>query len=226
MFDKRLDRSELGYKFAGRDFAHAWTAGDVVGDIAPEGQKVDHLTRVADAVTCADFFGASDLEILTAVGRLVLQHVGTHQLTEVFVGRHHVGGEILLLGHAGQCAYDVVGLEPFHLDQRDVVSFDNLLDDRHRQLDVLGSRGACSLVIFGGLMAERRTLRIEAYRDVRGILLAQQFLECVHKAENGGCVEPGLRDARHLDQGVICPEYQGIGVEQEQFFICFSCHEA
>ena len=61
--------------------------------------------------------------------------------------------------------------------------------------------------------------RIEAYGYMRWVLLAEYLVERVAEAEDGRGIEPLGGDSRRAYQSVVCPVYQGIGIEQEELFI-------
>ena len=175
--------------------------------------------RVLDAVAGAYLLLAAQLEVLAAVRGLILKHRRTHQLSEVFVGSHHVGGEALPFGALGKRADHVVSLEILDFDHRDAVCLYNLLDDGHGKLYILGCGGAFRLIFLAGALAECRARRVEAHRDMRGVLLAEHLLEGVDKTEDGGGVETRLRHARHLYECIISAENQRIGVKEKKAFL-------
>ena len=197
--DEFVHAAELGHEFLSGLLPHAGTAGDVVHLVPHKGQYINHLFGLFDAVALAHLPGAAQFEVIAAVGGLVLQDGVGDQLAEVLVGGHHVGGESVGAGLGGHGADDVVGLEAGNLEDGDAVGADDILDDGDGEFDVLGGSLALTLVGLVGLVAEGGALRIEADRYVGGFLLAQEFLEGAHKAENGGCVHAGACHARHLD---------------------------
>ena len=111
-----LDAAKLLDEFDGGFFAHAGTAGHVVGGIAHECEHVDDLRGGGESVFAAnalfiEFFGLGG-----AVAWTVHDDVGSHELGVVLVGRDHVHLESALGRLQGQCADDVVGLEARHLE--------------------------------------------------------------------------------------------------------------
>ena len=71
-FEEVFDRSELVDELDGGLFADTGAAGDIVDLIAHEGEEIDDLPGVLNAISGADLLLAAEFEILATVGGLVL----------------------------------------------------------------------------------------------------------------------------------------------------------
>ena len=94
----------------------------------------------------------------------------------------------LLVGLACQRAYHIVGLVVLHLEARDAVGLQYLLDIGHRQADGLGSLLALRLILRIGFVSEGAARGVESHAQVRRLLLLDDLLQGVHKAQDGRCV--------------------------------------
>ena len=219
-----LHRAELRDELGGGLLTHAGAAGDVVADVALEGQQVDDLAGAGDAVALAHLLRTAHLEALALERRAVHEHVVGDELAVVLVRRHHVGGEALARGLGGKRAYDVVGLIARHLDDMDAPCLDNLLDDGYGEGDVLGLFVALGLVFGVELVAEGVAAgRVEADGHVLRIFLAHNLVKDVGEAVDGRGVAPVRGVERVAYHRVVGAVYQCVCVEQKQFFLFHLC---
>ncbi len=120
---------------------------------------------------------------------------------------------------ARESAYHVVGLISRHLDHRYAVCTDYILYIWHRACDILRLLFALRLVGLIHLMAESRARRIKTHRNMRWILLFQDLVESIDKAEYSRCVHPLRCNAGSSYKSIVCTIYQGVSVEEKQFFV-------
>ncbi len=216
--EKILYRAELGDEFSRRLLSHTGAAGHIVGGVALECKQVYYLTRRGNAIALAHLLGAADLEALTFDGRAVHEHAVGDELAVVLVGRHHVCGEPFFAGASRECAYHIVGLISLDLYHRYSVGLEDILDVWYGQSDVFGLFVASGLVFGVLLMAESMAVgRIEAHGDISGILLLEEVVESIYKAENRRGVEAGRCHSRRAQQGIVGTVDQRVGVEQKEF---------
>ena len=119
-----------------------------------------------------------------------------HELPIILVGRHHIDIETLGGGLPGDGTNHIVGFIMRNFEDRDVISPDNLPDDRDRLADDIRRLLPLSFVLFESLVAERRPWRIEGDGDMRRIFSFQHIFEDVYKPENCRCINPFGIDAR------------------------------
>ena len=186
--EQRLHTAILLYEPGCGLLSYARTTGYVVGCIAHECQHVNDLCGPLQPPFGTHLGGSHDHRIGLAHGRLVHACVFAHQLAVVLVGRHHVGLYALLVGLACQRAYHIVGLVVLHFEARDAVGLQYLLDIGHRQADGLGSLLALRLILRIGFVAEGAARGVESHAQVGGLLLLNDLLQGVHKAQDGRCV--------------------------------------
>ena len=122
---------------------------------------------------------------------------------------------------AGQGADDIVGLKARHLQHRDVIGRQNLLDMGHGKADALGCGLALGLVFGVGFVAEGAASGVKGHTDVGGLLLGKHLFKGVHKTQYGRCVLALGVDARILDKGIIGPEDKGVCIEKKEFVHVF-----
>ena len=168
MCDEVFHTTVFAHQYRCRLLADAWNARDVVGGIAPEAEDVDELFWVADAVAFAHLFRPPHLGWFAELSGLVEQDFVGHQLSEVLVGGHHIGGEALLFRLFRQGADDVVGLVAFHAVDGDVEGLDEPYYIRYGVAEVVGHLLAVGLVfaVFGLSLCGAG--HVEGHADVSG----------------------------------------------------------
>ena len=92
-----------------------------------------------------------------------------YQLAVVFVGCHHEDIETLFLRLLGDGAYHVVRFETGDFQDRDIVCFYNILNNRYGLADHFRCFFALCLVQFVGLMTESRPFGVESHGNMRRI---------------------------------------------------------
>ena len=81
-------------------FADARDAWDVVGGVAPEPEDIYHLGRLGNSVFLTDFLWTDHLCRGAELGGFINKHLVGDQLSEVFIGGHHVSDEAFLFRFA------------------------------------------------------------------------------------------------------------------------------
>ena len=207
--------SKLVDKFHGCLLADARTSRNVVGRVAHQSQKVDHLTCVCNAILGAHLLSVESF-VSSAVARAVHHHVVPYQLAIVLVGRKHVCHHALCPGLERQRAYNVVGLVSFSLQHGYAHGLEQALNDGHRAAYVLGSFLSLRLIFGVSLGAEGRAVGVEGHSQMRGFFFREHFVQRVAEAHHGRCVEPFRVDTGVLYKCVIRAVYQRVSVKKEQ----------
>ena len=217
-----LHASVLGDELRGTDFTHALDARDVVRGVSADGQHVDDLRGVRDPVLGAYRRGIQYLVVTSGLARLVLVHMGSHQLSVVLVRRDHVHVEALPCGAQGHGAYHVVGLEPRDHQDRDVHRPDYLRQGLEGVDDELRRVGTVGLVLRVHLVAESAARRVEGHGQVRGLLPLDEFEQVLGETEKYGGVHAFRVDHGPPQKGIVHLEDQRVAVDQEEFSVHYS----
>ncbi len=215
---KVLHGAELRDEFRRCFLSYARTARHIVGSIAFESQQVDYLARVGNAVPLAHLLRTAHLESLSFYSRAILEHVLADELAIVLIGCHHVGGETLGGGPAGQSADNVVGFVSWYLHHGNPVGFQNTLYVWDGQCYVLRLFVAAGLVFGISVVAECAAVSgVEAHGHVPRVFLSQNVVESVHEAEYGRSVQSCGCCSGRPHHGVVCAVDQCVCVEEEEF---------
>ena len=214
MREQVLDVAKLGEQFLGGLLADARATGNVVGAVAHQAQQVDHLRDIFQLIFLEHLGDAQRLIVATELGA-IHKDVVRDQLAVVLVGRHHVDLESLKGGLLGDGPDHVVRLVAGNLEDRDAISLDDLLDDRHRLADRLGCLLALRLVSFESLVAEGRAGGIERDSDMCRLLPFQDILEAVDEAEDGRGIHPFRVDPGIFDERVVGTVNERVRVYEE-----------
>ena len=81
----------------------------------------------------------------------------------------------------GNRADNIVGLIARNFQYRDVVGFYDVFDERDRLADIFRRLLPLRLVLFVGFVAESRTFRVEAYRNMGRVFTFQDIFQTVDK---------------------------------------------
>lgn len=146
-------------------------------------QDVYHLIDALHLPLLQHLGNTQNLSVASLSARPVQEGVLRHQLGEVLVRRHHVGGEALGFGPLGQGADHVVGLPPGHPDHGDVECLAEPEDVGKGHAQVLRHRVSGALVLGVLQMAPRRLRSVEDSGDMGRILVAEYVQESVGEDE-------------------------------------------
>ena len=105
-----------------------------------------------------------------------------YQLAVVFVRCHHIYFETFFFGLLGNRADNIVGLIARNFQYRDIVGFYDVFDERDRLADIFRRLLPLRLVLFVGFVAESRTFRVEAYRNMGRVFTFQDIFQAVDKS--------------------------------------------
>ena len=209
-----LKRAVFRNQFAGAHLADAGDAFHVVGRIAPDGEDVDDLAGILNAVLVADGFLRQDLVVRAGLAGLVLEDVVVHDLAEVLVGRDHIDVEPL----SGELSRDradyVVRLEAGLHQHGDVKGVHDFRKGFERGLHQFGCGGAGCLVFRVHFVPEGTARGIEHHGQVRRLFPGDQFQQVFRKPEEDGGVFPLRVHHGPAQEGIVHPENQGMSVDQ------------
>ena len=209
-----IDAAKFGDEFHRRFLPHAGTTGNVVRRVAHQSEQVDDLSRRCHAIFFVHLLFTHHLGRFAARAGAYHLDVWGHELCIVLVGSHHPHLQSLLRPFPGQGADHVVRLVARHFQDGDAESPDDVLDDGHRQPDVLRRGFALRLVLRICLMAESTAGGVEGNAHEVGMMTSEHVVQRIDKAENGRCVLSFGVDARTADQGVVGTVNQCVGIEQ------------
>ena len=157
------------------------------------------------------------------------------ELCIILIGAHHKCFELsALVGKARHRTYHIVGFIVRNFDDGDTIGFDDLLDPRHGESDVLGRGLALCLVSRELLVAKRASFWIEAHGDTVGakqprliepsgigighLLASQYILQGLGKTIDGRSNLSLAIHKRLVDEPVVCAKYQRVCIQKEQSF--------
>ena len=213
----RLDafqRPVFRHQFAGAHFADAGDALHIVGRITPDGQDVDDLGGVVDAVMGADGGLVDDFLVSAALAGLVLENVVVDHLSQVLVGRDHIHVEAAAGKIAGYGADHVVGLEAGLHQHGDAEGVDDFGERFERGLHQFGRGGAGGFVFRVDFVPESPARRVEHHGQMRGLLAGDELEQILGEPEQDGRVLAFRVDHGPAQECVIHPENQRVAVDQ------------
>ena len=203
-------------QFPGADLSHAGHALDVVGGVAPDGENVDDMLGIRDAVGLAQARLVEDLGLTAAFSGFVLVDMVVDNLPQVLVRGHHVN--VKAPQRLSRCHRPdhVVRLESRLHQHGNLQRFENLLQGLQRGMYQLGRGGAVGLVIGTQLMAESLGVRIEHHGQVGGLFPADQLQEEFRKTEQNGGILPFRIDHGTPQECIIHPENQRMTIYEKK----------
>ena len=107
----------------------------------------------------------------------------SHELTIVLVGSEHIGFDTFFASLSGNGTDDVVSLKSIHLKDGDMVSFEDVFDDRYREFDVFWCLFTLCLIGRESFMTEGFAM-VESHSDMGRFLLGQDLVEGIAEAHD------------------------------------------
>ena len=138
------------------------------------------------------------------------------ELSVVLVGRHHECVDAFEVGFVRYGADDVVRLKSIHLQDRDMIGSEDILDDRHSQSDVLRSLLSLRFISRESLVSERLSV-VESDGEMSWFFLGQYLVERIAEAHYRARIHSFGIDARCFDEGVVTAVYQRVCVDEKEF---------
>ena len=205
-------KAAVGLQELGRRLiADAGHAGDVVGGVAFEAQKVDELVG-AHAVALLHLGRAVDGDVGDALLRGDDARFVRGQLVGVLVARHEQRLEAKRLVARGDGAQDVVALPALHAHDGHGHGRKQLLDDGELHLEIVVHGRALRLVLLERAHAKRGASRVERADDGVGAGHVDELQQHGQKAEHGvgGRAVGGVHRLRN---GVVGAVHERVAVD-------------
>ncbi|OPZ99372.1 MAG: hypothetical protein BWY70_00982 [Bacteroidetes bacterium ADurb.Bin408] len=167
IFNKIFDRTELFNEFFCPYFAYTGYAGNIVGSIAPQPDKVNKLRRALNFKLAAYFCHTPFFVGKRPLGWFINKNIFVYQLSEILIGCYHIYGIAQLFGLQGQSADNIIRFIAFVTYNRDVKTFDNFFYIGNGQRQILGHGFALGFIRFILNMSECRGRQIESHSNMR-----------------------------------------------------------
>ena len=206
--DHRIQRAVLAQPLGGGLGPALVHAADVVHGVAHQRQEIHDLLR-----THAELGHHPGLVEHAARHRVGQGDARPHQLGEVLVAGGDVHRDAGRMRLHGERADDVVGLHPWHAQDREAQRLDDLLHRFDLGAQVVGHGAAGGLVLGIQRIAEGRPRRVQDEGDVVGVLLQRrpQHVDDAEQRAGRTAIRGGQRR-----QGVEGTEQVGRSVDQDQ----------
>ena len=140
------------------------------------------------------------------------EDVVSYQLGIILIWCEHIGFYTHLACLQGNGTNDIIRLETIHLKNRNVISLQDILDDRYRELDVFRCLFSLCLIRRKSLVAEGFAM-VESHGNMGWLLLGEYLVERIYEAHDGRRIESFGVDARVSDKRVIGAVYQRVGID-------------
>ena len=111
----------------------------------------------------------------------------------------------------GYCSYDVVSLKAVNVNNWNMESVENILDDRYRHFDVFGGLLTLSLIGRKSLMTEGLSV-VEGNGKMCWFLFRKNLVKRIAEAHDGACVHTLGVDTWSIDECVIATVDNCVGV--------------
>ena len=200
-----IDRAEARHELTGRLIANAGDAGDIVGGVAREGEKIRNEAGI-DA-ELRRYFLPPHVDVFHAV---VDGDGITGELHEVLITRDHDGFCPFGLKPADACGDDIVGLEAFLLEARYAHCLDDSLHIGELKAEVSGHGRSRRFVFLGYLCPECGPPGIPDDHERFGFALTYQLLQHVDESVDG--IRRHSFGVGKIGGGEISPIHEGIAV--------------
>ena len=217
VFVHPVQGAEAAQQVQGGFLPDAGDAGNVVRRVAHEGLEVDHFDGV-EAVLLPEDRGV----VLNGLGlthaRLDVDDVAffRDELEGVLVPGDEAAVIPRLLADAGHGAQKVVRLPARQLVPADAHGVEDLLQNGHLDLQLLGHALAGGLIGGAQLVAEGWGVDVEGHADAVGLLLVHEPLQDREKAIDAVRGRT-VRRVQHTD-AVKRPVHDGVPVDDHEFF--------
>ena len=119
--------------------------------------------------------------------RTIHEHVVGNELGIVLIGRNHICLHSLKVCLVSYCSYDVVSLKAVNLNNWNMESVENILDDRYRHFNVFRSFLTLCLIGRKSLMTEGLAV-VEGYGKMCWFLFRKNLVKSVTEAHDCACV--------------------------------------
>ena len=138
-----------------------------------------------------------------------------NQLPIIFIGSHHIDFKSIRSSLFSHCSDYIVGFIIRDFQNWNMISLNDLFNDRNRLTDDFRSFFPLCFVLFKCFMTESRTFRIKSDSNMRRLLTLQNIFQCIDKAKNGRGIYTLRVDPWILDKSVIRTINQCIRIYKE-----------
>ncbi len=195
---------------------------NVVRRVAHQPQQVDHLQWVFNAKPLTHFCRSPNLGRIALSTRPVHAHLLGYQLSIVLVGCHHVNVEALFLCQYRQIANHVVCLKARLGNGGNAHGLCHGVNVGNARPNVFGCFVPVGLVFGKRLVSERRSWGVKNDGQVGRFLVFKDVQHGGCETEHSAGIGALAVDAGVADKGIVCPENQGKGINQEELLFGFS----
>ena len=129
-----------------------------------------------------------DLSIVAASCRLVHVNIRRHQLRIILIWGHHVNGKTFFFSFLSDRSNDIISLKTFTSDYRNFKSFYNLMYIGKSSSDFFWLSFSVCFIIFKDLVSKGWSTQIKTNRQMRRILLFNEFTQYICESHNCGCI--------------------------------------
>ena len=192
---------------------HPGHAGDVVGRVALQALQIRDLLR-GDPESLPHCRLIVDRGLRDAARGHHHARVGRDQLERIQIPRHDQDVDPLRLRLPGQRADDVIGLEPGHLEDRQLQRLNHLFGQAHLGAEIVRHLAPGGLVLRVGFVAEGRPGPVEGHGHVLGRLILQHLEQ--HRGETVHGVGRLAVARREVWKGVKGPVDETVGVDENE----------
>ena len=203
VFYQSLYASKLVDEFDGCLLSNTRASREVVGRVTHQCQKIDNLEWGRDAVFLFNLSNAQ-LLVTTTMARSEHKYVVSYQLGIILIWCEHIGFYTHLACLQGNGTNDIIRLETIHLKNRNVISLQDILDDRYRELDVFRCLFSLCLIRRKSLVAEGFAM-VESHRNMGWLLLGEYLVEGIAEAHYTRSIKSLRIDSRGFHKGIIRP---------------------
>ena len=98
------------------------------------------------------------------------------------------------------------------MQDRDAVSLEQILDDRHSLADILWCLFTLGFVLRKSLAAEGRSMRVEGHADMGRFLFGEHLVQRVQESHNGTRIQTFRVDSWIFDERIIAAINERISV--------------
>ena len=203
IFNQSLYASKLVDEFDGCLLSNTRASREVVGRVTHQCQKIDNLEWGRDAVFLFNL-GNAQLLVTTAMSRSEHEYVVSYQLGIILIWCEHIGFDTHLASLQGNGTNDIIRLETIHLKNRNMISLQDILDDRYRELDVFRCLFSLCFIRRKSFVTEGLAM-VESHRNMGWLLLGEYLVEGIAEAHYTRSIKSLRIDSRGFHKGIIRP---------------------
>ena len=132
------------------------------------------------------------------------KHVVSYQLGIILIWCEHIGFYTHLACLQGNGTNDIIRLETIYLKNRNMISFQDILDDRYRELDVFRCLFSLCFIRRKSFVTEGLAM-VESHGNMGWLLLGEYLVEGIAEAHYTRSIKSLRIDSRGFHKGIIRP---------------------